>query len=857
MGVGDQLLPKDEDFAAPDWLASTTGAATHNSPPFYFGLIPWSPTTDLDTGHSEYAACPFRSGGPMEVRPIGDLYHPTPFNPGGSIPVHMTDETEAAVTEQRGVLLREEDTFNLDAVDVKVTWSIADVGGAEQGSSNQGSGGTSPTRQGVTRLPTTNPVGAASIEESTLLFSPELNTSTGMGSGNSAINPGLISNYHGWLGNSVAVRVGGGRPEVISVTNPFGQDIHYGAKKVDGYILTAYPNAYSSGDIDMTVELWRMNYVSVTGITSNDGTLLAKQVIGGGTQGVQWDRPWFLRLSVVNSGGDPTFKAYMGTYVQAGTVSAQVQLFKDGVFTSSTISVGPSGDGAANTTTGVVTDSGSAKIATYADKTIGWTMGRDRVFSGQTYSGSSGADIREVIEGVNAVLVKNSGGTIIYNDLFKRSTAAMLLDGQPNAIRKVQGIWNLGGTDAGMFLYDLGATQNFGGGDGKLRRLLCWTDGVTDTTSPNDYVTAVYDPDPTASAGYTAGVLRQFIHLRPSTQYYNHHRQITVTGARDSTDATANTFYAGVLARGFGFGNGVSMVTWWVEYTTDGSNAQTSLKLGVGYLNALYDTELTDAYLIPVATKQVQALGAAVVTGYDMLSGTHILDALVEIIPTAPSYNAPAVYTCKFDATTIAFDTFYGSAYQDVTTLEVYDPAPAYGPYGRQEGFWFSSTAAQTTGSGAYADPQFSGWIEGAMTEDPIDEGGESIVVAGEGTASTLFSSALESVDWAFTVSYLRPKYSATFASGHKYTSPQWGTGRRLFNGSARGIDKTTMDAIVAFYNARVGIEQAFTFNFPVPTTLTTLPLTTMKAAFSTDGLTYRREAEGVYSAEIAIEELL
>ncbi len=36
MSVADQLLPEDEDFDAPDWLAATDGSGDYDSPPYHF-----------------------------------------------------------------------------------------------------------------------------------------------------------------------------------------------------------------------------------------------------------------------------------------------------------------------------------------------------------------------------------------------------------------------------------------------------------------------------------------------------------------------------------------------------------------------------------------------------------------------------------------------------------------------------------------------------------------------------------------------------------------------------------------------------------------------------------------------------
>ena len=52
MAAYDQLLPEDESFAAPDWLAATDGSGAYNAPPYLFHYLAYNPTTDLTGSRS-------------------------------------------------------------------------------------------------------------------------------------------------------------------------------------------------------------------------------------------------------------------------------------------------------------------------------------------------------------------------------------------------------------------------------------------------------------------------------------------------------------------------------------------------------------------------------------------------------------------------------------------------------------------------------------------------------------------------------------------------------------------------------------------------------------------------------------
>ncbi len=171
MSAADQLLPDDEDFAAPDWLAATDGSGDYDSSPYHFQYLSWHPSGNLNTGASEYAAFPFKAGGPMESSDNATLYLPQANQHGGSIPVHMTDAVDTNLRQLRAMLCREEDALNHDALSVEAVFSLVNVSGGTTRASTQGTGGSSPTPMGLRRLPTTDPSGSTNDENTGLAFS--------------------------------------------------------------------------------------------------------------------------------------------------------------------------------------------------------------------------------------------------------------------------------------------------------------------------------------------------------------------------------------------------------------------------------------------------------------------------------------------------------------------------------------------------------------------------------------------------------------------------------------------------------------------------------------------------------------
>ena len=848
-GIETQLLSPNESFAWLPWMVWTVSPATYDEQaPYlmrYYAFDPsvaWNPTGD---GSSS----PLSPGAALYVSRAGRIYSPDSTSPAGGIPALVTSSAAPATAVAHAFLARDYAVAAHDGLSVEAEFELRAVGGSVQGALTQGTGGTAPTRQAQRRIPTSDPSGSSSVENTTLGFSSQTNT-TGPLPPATALDRVPLAN--GWRGNGVFIRAGGGRPRVL---NSIGDD--YKVYQLDHYIFVAYPAANGSTS-DLRLEIWRNNHDVYLPFYQHKATLLAKQVIPNAAMNIDFRRSYRLRVEVENVAGNPTFKAYIGDYTQNG-VTGEMQAFKDGVFTTSTITAAPSGDAYITTATGVVTDTGAEKITANADKTFGVLGCRERTEDLTAWSTSYPSPTPiNVLEGLHRITVRRTDtGAIVYNDLFERSPGEYY----GNAVSEaVDGLFNFGNRIDGAFLFDGSAETDFANGDFKIRRLLATTDTLGADTVKTNYVTAYIDPDPGAT-GYASGVGRFYIDTRPSTQFYNHHRSISVTGATDAASAAPNTFLLGVAPRGAMQAGRQDSIAFLAEYVTDGAGAQTYLRLKIVEIHAwLWDDINSSSFSTTIASVEVQASGAGIPVGYDM-TGTHTLALRAEAIDTATTPTSAAKYIAYFDGTAVVFDTFAAGVVQDATTKWVTHPSPTPNTTsGRSEAFfWYATLPAETGGAVAnYVPPQFTDWTEGTMTDDPIFSGPRaSIAVAGEGTPSVNFSTALDAVDWAFHVESHRPRFEAEFASGHRYAAPQWSNARRVIVATAENVPKSTMDAVVAFYNARSGVGEAFYLNDPVPASMTSETPSVLSAIFASDALQYRRISENCYSVALTMIEVL
>ena len=843
-GESLQTLPKNETFEKPDWAASTVGSAQNHCLPWFFQYASWNLSNSLDTSDSEYASCPFKTGGALECSDFGLMYTPDP-SLGSALGLHITDKHGAGQTKMRGFVCREEDTFNRDDLSIEAEFGLDVIGTALLGNSQAGTGGSSPGVAGVISYPTSDTSGSSSDENTTLAFNSEGNTFGSL----SPIDPIAVPGGDGWLGNAVAVRVGGGRPTLTSNPSSATASASWSWRRLDGYVFAAYPVKVSASQVDLHLELWRFNTTASNTITPR---LLAKNVVTSGAANLRKDVPHRLRVEVENVGGNPVLECFIAEYEQAG-VFQEMTAFGTGAFTGGTVTSGPSGD-ATVSADGKVTDSGASKIAAFTDKTVAIFCGRDRSIDVTPYSTGASPVMKNIVEGVNRITGRSlTPDAIIYNDLFERVPTANA--SATNVDEFVQGLFSFGWNTMGMFLFDVATANDQGAGATKTRRSLRWTDSPTSVANPTDYVTHMYDADPTNN-GSVENVARWLWHRRPSSFLFNHHRVVKVKGAVDpsSSTGTPQTFVVGVSCRGSVSQIFHDVIVANALYTTDGNGNQTSLKLRISRWNGSFLVNYAAGETV-LAEKVIHSSGSPP-SGYDIggrsSSTTRNIGLRIQ-----NSAQGGSEYTMSWDGTNVTFDTFFEDCVQDAASKVVFHPAPPpTTTQGRAEGMVFVSTGPkEVSGTSQYDDPRWEDWTEGTVDADDSVTEGASIAVGGEGTPSVNLKTVID-VDWTVEVVLQRPKYTAAFASGHRYTSPIYGRSRRIINARAENVPKDKFDSLVTFYNARKGITDPFFFDFPIPATLGSNTLTTISVIFTSSGLKVRRKMEDVYSVELELVEV-
>ena len=705
-----QVLPSDESFEAPDWL-TYTGASTRNCLPHFFWYIGWTPTTGVDA--STYTTYPFRSDGLLPTIGTQLLYKPNSYQ-GTGLPAVMTD-TSGRDDAQRAVLCREEAVFNQDDLDVKVVFGLQAGGSTQLGRSQQGRQGSGPGPAG--RIAGVNYEGSDTSTDDSL-------TAPTSGAQFSNFTPGGIRRavrlgkseiWSGWKGNSVIFRAGGGQPQVDVASSPRSFLTH-----VDHYAFTAYP-VVDGADMDLYFELWQVKY---TGTGATDGTprRLMQQIVNDGAQYIDFSKPYHLRVEVDNDGSsNPQITCFIGAYIHqtSGVSQSEVQCFMDDVFANNTYTVGTNVTQTA--ATGNISDAHADKISTYTDRTIGWTMGRDRYISVTTALGLTGVQYAGFTEGVHGVEVKRiSTQGVLYCDLFDRVVGDTTTTGRGKSVlAPVTGRFGAnGGQMNGMFTFDAYADSDYSTGNKEIRRLMLWTDGPTDITTPNDYALLDYDADDSSTADdQVEGAFRAFIHQRPSTQFYNHNRSILFKPGTETAAAAGGwTYRFGILLRGSSTGVQLASMAYYIEWITNGNGTITSVADKIGKINTSYDSTAFSPTVIASLTHASVASRPL----YDGNWHTLGFDAYTHTGSSSP--NAAAIYKCSYGGAAVDFtDTAPPRQSSSATGTPVTDIGPEfYG--GRMEGFFFycSQSEYNTSAAKLWNLPSAKDWTEGTLQAEPI-----------------------------------------------------------------------------------------------------------------------------------------
>ena len=887
-----QVLPTDESFAAHDWL--TPGSGTTECPSHFFWYLGFEPQLGINA--STYSTYPMRSDGPLLNTGRSQIYRPN-VGQGVGIPALMTEMIPGALPlYQRGVLCRAEDSFNSDDIDVTITFAMQEaVGGTLGAAKSGGRSGSGPTGQPGVIYP-----GAPDTRAATPPFVDTKTRPLRRGKwspgptrprprpGNT-VTPDIL--YAAWLGNAIFLRAGGGVPQVTNSTAANNTSF---VSQVDHYAFMAYPVVNSgTSKVDLYLELWQVKHTAAAPTTTgNVPRLLIQQVVDGGAEGLVVSQAYFLRAKCENTGSDVDFNCYIGKWKNAAGVEyAERQAFKDDEFANNTYTVGTNVTHTA--ASGNVRDAHADKITAYADKTIGWSMGRDRSIDVQDALFESAPHMMAVMEGLYAVeVVKPTTSNTLYRDEFSRAYQGSPPNGVGNPIFDT--LANAGSQENGLFSFDFGAVSDFIGsvqgeygdaGPQEIKRLMLWTDGQADITSPNDFVTLDYDVDGTGGDSFPADVARSFIHARPSTKFYNHHRSVEFKPGADNPGGgtptwSSNKFEFGILLRGSFSGWTTSGTGCYLHWETDGDGTITIVHLIIANRNHIYsdvqpqskDTFIASRTWSSVSDVALWNSGGA----FDLYDGNFKkLDFSAESYAASTSPSSAAIYHVEIGGSPIELNNTLASTisspFQSSTTTPypVVEPGPT-SIGGKAEGFWFQADGGEytTTGTQRWLPTQVRNWTEEALSEDPVSIDPDlqpSIAVAGEGTptgslntssgALGISGSGVWEVETVVTVEHFRPIRRVPFESGHVYTSPIYSSVRRRWRVLVNSAPLDVCQALQSFYNSHDGPETPF--SFVVPITDSNDAQETVSAWFSSDKLDVAEVGPQVYNIAFSVTELL
>lgn len=832
------VLPKDESFSSPDW---SNNPATSNKiwGPWWQQYVNYQPNHDLTTSNA--SGCPYLSGEPLESISTGQVYtsYAAPPLPGAL----CTDETGTSQSSQRAFLCREEDAINNDDNTYKVRFALSDAGGGQLGGNvTERSGNASgvfsidfPTNDATEDmgLPTSSKEAGGTTAGLPAGSLGTLNAAARGGVDNSGLN--VL-----WNGNSVFFRVGSGDPErITAISTNLGQS-EFAVGGFNAYAFCAYPNPNTgTSKLDLELELWHIKHT-----TGGDSAVrLAKQTISDGASNIRFGNPYFLKVEVENVASSVVMKCYLGAYkTPHNGIQAEVQCFKDDEFESGTATVTTGTDVTVLTPTGAVSHTATDRISASADRTFGWSMGRDRVQDVSDRTFDTGQVNVQAIESVVSLEVLNtSTAAQLYYDDWTRSVPGFALGSQglPRPIQNQFG--DYGPQRLGRFTLDYDGWYFFNATDDRQIRRSAWCNELPldYTGSGQDHVKFLYGYDltPTAGTSYTPeSMFRMMVDTFPQTRLYNHRRAITFKPPEDNPDSlgtapdTANSFEVGVWVRGSfdGYTNnsGLGAIVYWL---TDGDGTMTYWRI------AIYERAWTarNEYVAPaslgnrVASKTyVQADIASAPNIYD--GNYHTLDFRVELSANATSPSSPSQYYVEFDGTAIRLDdTDAELVSSTVSPYAVTDIAPIY-TTGEQECFTFWSLNSCENATGTSWNPaQFQDWEEGSVADDPSfdfdDDALASIVLASEPTATTYLNAAsgalafgssfFEDVETEVEVTHTRPIKGGAFESGHRYSFSADQNQRRSYRVRVRAVSKEVIDNLANFYDARQTGGETFFFD--------------------------------------------
>ena len=888
-----QILPANESFQPPAWVQPNSGSNRFCNP-FFFWYAGFNPTYNLDSLSGDYAdwhGLVFR--GTQNLFTYED--QPVAWCTDPAAPPGTGDQ-------QRAVLCKETDTFDLSDLTYKVTFDLRRAGVAGLGPAFGGRNGSSPSAAGAFAFPQVSP---DDDPDNTLQQQGGPSSSWTSGGPNVGITATRAAGlWSAWRGNSLFFRAGRGYPYWNWGGSSFSSRQGY-FTDTDYYGLFVYPKVNASaGEADLRIELWQVsftNYTSATGVVRK----LALQDIPNGAQYLDAKEPYHIRLVCRNATSSPTsdveIEVYLGNMLTAaGADRGELQAFKDGVFDSTTYDIGT--DVTHSASTGVVTDAHADRISTYTGRALGFSAAPDRLTDIGPYLEASATEPvnLSVIEGIREVEVTdNSTSTVVFRDHFDRCVGYEPIVPQTTKGVITQAVNQFGMSGPvvnGLYTFDAFA-DDYGTGQSQIGRLLAWTDAYNDRSIAVglNNIRADYDRAGAFNTNATSvySVMRQYVHQRPSSQFYNHNRSIEFkpgeehpglpskpAGALDSI-----TYEFGIGARGTHTGKRCRGLVCYLSWITDADNTVTYAEIILAERNAAYNADnpyLTD-YRIARRKWSTAAEVADFNTNFPIYDGNwHSLSLRAEFYGSPTNPSSAAEYRVQLDSTEIEFTDDTQPYVSDTSSpYAVIQNDPTYAN-GTQEGFFFLSSATEySIGTSPlfrnYAPMDVQNWQEGALSPEPepgdIDpDDMASIVVGGEGTpvgylnaspgALEMTGGGVWDVDAEVSVEFSIPVRRTRFDSGHAFTGAKDSGTRRAWTVVVRVASLSLCQSVQDFYNDHNGSEVPFYFIVPIPAdgyedALEPEDTETATVYFREDSLQAELVGPGVYNLSFGLEEAI
>lgn len=888
-----QILPANESFQPPAWVEPNTGSIRFCSP-FFFWYCGFNPTYNIDPLAGDYAdwhGLVFR--GTQNLFTYNDekvAWCTDPVAPPGTS------------DQQRALLCKGTDAFDLSDLTYKVTFDIRKSGVSGLGPAFGGRNGSSPSGTGAFGFPQVSPNDDLN---NTLQQQGGGSSSWTSGGANVSITAERnLSLWPAWRGNSLFFRAGRGFPywnfggSTFSSRQGFFTDTDY-------YGLFVYPKVNASaGEADLRIELWQVsftNYLSATGVVRK----LAIQDVPNGAQYLDVSRPYSLRLVCRNSTASPTsdveIESYLGNMLSdTGADRGELQMFKSGVFDSTTFDIGT--DVTHSASTGVVTDAHADRISTYTGRALGLSAAPDRVTNVAPYiEAASTVPINaSVIEGIREIEVTdNSTSSAVYRDHFDRCIGYESIVPQTTKGVITQAVNQFGMSGPvvnGLYTFDAYA-DDYGTGQSQIGRLLAWTDSYDDRSIAVGLYNIRADYDRlgafTSSATNVYRVMRQYVHQRPSSQFYNHHRSIEFKPGEEHPGFASKpsgaldniTYEFGIAARGTHTGKRCRGLVCYLSWITDADNTVTYAELVLAERNATYNTTNPSLSEFRIARRKwsTPAEVSDFNSTFDIYNGSwHTIDFRAEFYGNPTNPSSAAEYRVQLDGVEIEFtDDAMPYVSDSISPYAVIHNDPTYFN-GTQEGFFFLSNATEYSLSTSpvfrnYAPIDVRNWQEGALSPEPEPDDIEpdemaSIVVGGEGTPSGYLNAspgALEiagggvwDVDAEVTVDISIPIRRTRFDSGHAYTGAKDSGTRRAWSVMVRVASLELCQAVQDFYNEHRASEVPFYFIVPIPSdgyedALEPEDTETASVYFREDSLQFVLVGPGVYNLSFELEEAI